>query len=69
MRKQGFVDGVYWEAKVYDTPSQFGINGGRISKLHMRSDGEILANYDRGWDVIPKQEAMEIYQKILAMYE
>ena len=31
----------YWEAKVYDKPSKYGINGGRVSKLHVWRDVEI----------------------------
>lgn len=42
----------YW-LKQYDESSQFGIDGGRISKLTLKRDGTIVANYDRGWDVNP----------------
>lgn len=42
----------YW-AKVYDTPSKYGINNGRISKLTVKRQGRIIINYDRGWDVRP----------------
>ena len=44
----------YW-AKVYDTGSEFGINGGRISKLEIRIDGKRVLNYDRGWDLEPDE--------------
>lgn len=46
----------YYEVKVYDEPSEFGINGGRISKLLVSLDTyghEIQASYDRGWDLEP----------------
>lgn len=53
----------YW-AKVYDTGSEWGIDGGRVSKLMLKRNGEIVCNYDRGWDVKPvdpdTQLAMEI---------
>jgi hypothetical protein len=42
----------YW-LKQYNESSQFGIDGGRISKLTLKRDGTIVANYDRGWDVNP----------------
>ena len=49
-----------WQAKVYPTGSQFGIDGGRISKLWVCQlpPGEVrywkeVANYDRGWDRLP----------------
>lgn len=59
--------GVRYQAKVYDLPSEYGINGGRISKLQLREgiDDKIVANYDRGWDVKPKTEAAEIALAIL----
>ena len=43
----------YW-VKVYEDPSkEYGINGGKISKLSLKMDGEWIANYDRGWDIEP----------------
>ena len=37
----------YW-VKHYEEPSEtYGINGGRISKLMIKVDGVITANYDR----------------------
>ena len=42
----------YW-MKVYEEGSQFGIDGGRISKLMLKRDGKVVCNYDRGWDVEP----------------
>lgn len=53
MFKKGFitVDGItctYW-MKHFDDPSQFGINGGRISKLCIKVDGIERVGYDRGW--------------------
>lgn len=54
----------FW-AKVYDEPSEFGIEGGRISKLEIRIDGKCTCNYDRGWDIKPMNEATEIALAIL----
>jgi hypothetical protein len=48
----------YW-AKVYETGSQFGIEGGRISKLMLKADNEIIYNYDRGLDIPPQSETAE----------
>lgn len=45
----------YWY-KQYDSGSEFGIDGGRISKLMLKRNGEIVCNYDRGWDVRPVDE-------------
>lgn len=45
--------GVALQIKLFAQPSQFGINGGRISKLFARDERtrETILNYDRGWDV------------------
>lgn len=51
--------------KQYDEGSQFGINGGRISKMQLKRDGEIVANYDRGWDIRPVDEETETALAIL----
>ena len=48
----------YW-MKRYKEPSKFGIDGGRISKLTLKIGDEIVANYDRGWDIRPRNEIAE----------
>ena len=45
----------YW-VKAYDEGSEYGINGGRISKLTITIDGEKVVNYDRGWDIEPAED-------------
>ena len=59
----------YW-VKVYPRPSRtYGINGGRISKLTIRIDGVVTANYDRGWDVEPRDEpTRQAYMILLQNY-
>ena len=47
----------HYQAKVYDTPSKYGINQGRISKQSVQLDGQTVINYDRGWDKKPSTEA------------
>ena len=39
----------------YDSPSDMGIDSGRVSKLTIRNriTGRIVAHYERGWDVKP----------------
>lgn len=49
----------YW-AKHYEEPSEeYGIGGGRISKLMLKQNGEIVYNYDRGLDIEPQTEEAE----------
>ena len=42
----------YW-LKQYEEGSEFGINGGRISKLTIKRSGREVYNYDRGEDIAP----------------
>ncbi len=41
------------------------INGGRISKLTIKIDGETVCNYDRGWDIHPTCKEAEMALCIL----
>ena len=60
------VQGIHYryEAKVFDYPSQFGINGGRVSKLYIyRTSGNEnmicdipVVIYDRYWELKPQTE-------------
>lgn len=54
----------YW-IKVYEEPSQFGIESGKISKLMLKRNGEIVCSYDRGWDIEPVDEDTQIALAIL----
>ena len=54
----------YW-VKSFAEGSKYGIDGGRISKLMMKRKGEIVCNYDRGWDVEPVDEETEIALEIM----
>ena len=50
----------YW-VKHYKNPSKYGINNGRISKVMLKIDGEIVCNYDRGWDIQPLKLRWRFY--------
>ena len=54
----------YW-MKQYDKGSEWGIDGGRISKLMLKRDSEIVCNYDRGWDIESVDEATELALELL----
>ena len=55
----------YW-AKHFEEPSEdYGIDGGRISKLMLKRDGKIAYNYDRGLDIEPVDEETEMALAIL----
>ena len=57
--------------KHFAEPSQWGIEAdaehgpGRVSKLEMRRAGRIVCNYDRGWDIEPKDESTRLAYMIL----
>lgn len=58
--------------KYFSEPSEeYGIDGGKVSKLWIKNTktGEIVANYDRGWDVkIKSPQVKKFYEKILKQY-
>lgn len=63
--KEKYTKYHYW-VKHYDEPSEtYGINGGRISKLMIKIDGETVCNYDRGWDIHPTCKEAEMALCIL----
>lgn len=45
----------YW-VKAYEEGSEWGINGGRISKLSIKINGRWVVNYDRGWEIEPDKD-------------
>ena len=59
-------DGIYhYWVKAYETGSEFGIDGGRISKLTLERKGQTVCNYDRGWDVRPVDEETKLAMEII----
>jgi hypothetical protein len=63
---EGKLDGYTVYAKVFPEPSQYGIDSGMISKLHIKDkDGKEVVSYDRGWETKPLYEHREIYEKIM----
>jgi len=64
-KTEGKPTAVHYWVKHYENPSKYGIENGRISKLLLKIDGKVVANYDRGWDIRPQNEAAEIALQIL----
>lgn len=70
-----------FEAKLYDEVSCYGIDDGRVSKLSIwdekvrkRKDcrgfiDACVVNYDRGWDIEPNDDVVEIYAAIMETLE
>jgi hypothetical protein len=42
------------QSKLIDVGSEYGIEGGRISKLNVMHKGTVTMSYDRGWEQTPK---------------
>lgn len=64
--KDGEKKTVEYCIKHFGEPSEdYGIKGGKISKLSLKMDGEWIALYDRGWDLKPTSKAAERAFKIL----
>ena len=57
---------MHYTVKHYRQGSEYGINGGRISKLSLQGDdGVTLALYDRGWSKEPDFEEAKIAVSII----
>jgi len=54
----------YW-MKQFDEGSEWGIDGGRVSKLMIKRSGEIVCNYDRGWDIKPSDPDAQLAVEII----
>lgn len=66
----GLCGNYYFEAKLFDEPSDFGINDGRVSKLTIQTKANtIIVNYDRGWDIEPVLTEKPIYEAIVELLE
>jgi len=70
-RKRFKIKGYKVSAKVHDDPSRFGLGKGRVSKLTVKTPGgKTVINYDRGWDIKPKNKThREILGRIITKYQ
>ena len=67
----GRVGGYHFEALVFAESSQYGIDGGPVSKLYLwagpkKKRGETLAVYERGWELGPGEALQEVVTQIVA---
>ena len=56
---------ISYEVKYYDAPSEFGIEGGRISKMELRIGSNVTLRYDRGWDIEPEDYFSQLAYAVL----
>lgn len=67
---KGTVDDFIFQVKVCDEASRFGIDGGRIIKLHVeQSRGEnpskVIIAYERGWDKRPRGKHKDVARAMI----
>jgi len=70
----GTVDDYIFEAKVCDEASDFGIDCGRVIKLHARKycedkKGKEIFAYERGWDKYPRGKHKGVAQALIRFCE
>ena len=67
----GKIDEYDYQAKVCDEASGFGIDCGRVIKLHAfgKSRGQELFAYERGWDKYPKGKHKGLAQALIRFCE
>ena len=63
----GRVDGRHFEALVFGEPSQYGIDGGQVSKLYVwigprKKGGQEVAVFERGWELEPGDEVCPVVE-------
>lgn len=67
-RNDGWVKGklqnITFTALVFDEPSEFGIEGGKISKLFIYQDEDNIASYERGWLKAVPEPMMPFFHRI-----
>ena len=69
---EGTINGLKFNAKVFDEGSEFGINASRVSKLWVCNEAtrQIVFGYERGWDKKPKTAAeRHLLEALLAYLE
>lgn len=59
-----------FNVKEFETGSQYGIDGGSLSKVQCNGpDGKVLFRYDRGWEIKPKtKEAKKLLEHLKKTY-
>ena len=66
----GRVGSQHFEALVFADPSQYGIDGGQVSKLYLwagpkKKRGESLAVYERGWEQEPSEDIRPVVEFVV----
>lgn len=64
----GSLYGYDFQLKLCNKPSKYGIDEGKVIKLTIRNakNYDLIANYDRGWDVKPEGTDKNVFATIFA---
>jgi len=75
----GNVGELRFEAKLSDVSVNYGINGGRISKLIIFDDSlrkrmkslykSMIIHWDKSWDIKPTKRTAEVYESVVKLLE
>lgn len=66
----GKINNCLFSLELFDEPSEYGIDKGRISRFNMVSKSAgLVAYYDRGWNVKPTGKPKAIYLAVLNFFE
>ena len=71
MWKNGIIDAYCYEVKVFDEPSKYGIEGGKISKLYIYTNNALkcVCQFDRKWVIKPTDEiVIKLCELLVAIY-
>ena len=76
---KGEIGKYTFSAKLFNEGSTYGINDGRVSKLSIYDEkvrreksnffASCIVNYDRGWDIEPSEENMEVFEAVMELLE
>jgi len=67
---KGIVGDYKFEAKLFDEPSMYGINDGRVSKLSITDkQNNWVINYDRGWDIEVTKKTKPYFDAVMELLE
>jgi hypothetical protein len=75
----GTVGGFRFEAKLNDTTTSYGINGGRVSKLIVFNESlrrnvrslykSMIIHWDKSWDIKPTKKTAEEFNSVMRLLE
>ena len=66
---RGHVKDYQFEAKVDESNTRYGINGGKVSKLIIKNKFGIIVDYDKKWNVRPTKTLLPYFNDVMSQLE